>query len=487
MKTPKNYHSNAAPSIALILTTSLLTWPGHAAGLLTNFQQIKRVSMTTIKKEEIGYRTLAPKHGLGIANGKLLIDPFGKEFSQYQNDISFYETPNDSDFLWTDLNLGAASARWVLYREDGAYRYGRQLVAQGQLNNPPATANDQQYFSVNLQDYLPLKNLSADNDYYTMQIISTENAGDVQEEYSRSLRFTHLAQNNFVQTPKTDAYSCSGQPSQYFTRHVRVEMPIMTVLGTSNTPGDGDRDEVYLNVSTLGPGVNSEIWRLPDETGYDDDNYYEAYKHQTVKPGEWSDRDQQGVEHPIISDSWLQHGDVKTIGVMIQEQDNADLKSMKQGVIAAMHGIAAIGNAVGGYGLIVAAAAEGIAAANQFVPDTDGHDVIGFYGLRLENRCGYIQTSWITAPSLNVEGAGSVNIDFVDVATHELFESRLAVLDYGPTTQLPRFYPYGVDYGHFIFTGRSDQFWMQTNGTSGSSYRFLLKASVDLPPPIAIN
>ncbi len=69
----------------------------------------------------------------------------------------------------------------------------------------------------------------------------------------------------------------------------------MTVNQTSNTSGDGDRDELYFKVARLGPGTQSSEKRLPGE-----DDYYEAKNGKTVNSNGWTNRDETHVNNPIF-------------------------------------------------------------------------------------------------------------------------------------------------------------------------------------------
>lgn len=402
-----------------------------------------------------------------MPNGEVKVDQLGKEFQKWESALSYYDTPAHFYVHWGNNHSATDWARWEIYRKANNPQ-GRVVTASGKVQKPPTSPKQNTYFTIKPQEYLPIHNSGDTRTYYLTVTSRIASTGKLVRAKPTALK--HLGKSSQRTPPKADPYACGTDPKQY-ARHVAFEIPQMTVNQTSSTSGDGDRDELYVTVGRLGPGTQSHQVRLPGA-----DDYFEAHKHATVHPGGWTNQDQDVVAHPVAWQGTLRHGETVSLWITGAEQDNGDLKSMKEGVIAAMHGIAAVAGATGGaYGAIVAAAAETIAAGNQFVPDTDDHDFIAFAGLKATNRCGHIQTTWITFPSKSVAGIGTVSNEFVDVSTHNAIESRLAVL-YAPKPGELQLYPYGVDYGGFSYAGSTDEFFWIAKGTSQAKYTFLLRA-----------
>jgi hypothetical protein len=405
-----------------------------------------------------------------LLNGRIEVDPgCASEFPHWTKVLEFYDRPDAICVRWLD-KTPVEWARWELYK-DLPGDAPSQKIASGEVPQP-TLPNPSAKFKIQLKDFLPLHNGGKTNQKYFVKVQSKAKLSDVKPKSASQATLVHKPKGGQPVPPLGNPYSCSGAPAKY-TRQVTLDIPKMTVNQTTSTSGDGDRDELYISIGRLGPGTDTKQTRLPSA-----DDYYEAHNGETVTPGPngWTNKDQAFVNSPVLYKATLGHNQVVDLAVAVQEQDNSDLKDIKAGIITAMHTVAGVAGAVGGYGAIVAAVAEGVAGAAQLIPNTKNHDVIGFVGLRLTNKCGYIQTTWTTFASKSIPGVGTLTNEFVSVGTHDKFESRLAVL-----AAAPSFWPDGVDYKEYEYTGNTDEFFWIANGTSSSKYTFVLRSRVADP------
>ncbi|MFO0632332.1 MAG: hypothetical protein U0168_05730 [Nannocystaceae bacterium] len=397
-----------------------------------------------------------------MVNGKVEVDPgCASEFPHWTSLLEFYDRPARLCVRWID-KTPVEWARWELYKDlPGA---NDAKIASGEV--PAVTLpNSSAQFKITLEGLLPEHNTGTTDQKYFVKVQSKAKLSDAKTKAAARAVLLHKRKAGEPVPPPDNPYDCGSAPDQY-EREVVLDIPRMTVNQTTSTSGDGDRDELYFSIGRLGPGTSSGQKRLPSA-----DDYYEAMNGMTVSPSGWTNKDQDHVAAPKLWQGKLKHNQVVDLTVTAMEQDNSDLKDVKNGLIDAMHAVAAIATAAGGaYGAIVAAAAEAVAGGAQFIPNTAHHDAIAFVAVRLTNKCGHIQTTWTTFESKNVSGIGTLSNEFLDVTTHEDFESRLAVVS---TTN--QFWPNGVDYGAFEYAGTTDEFWWIANGTSSSRYTFLLR------------
>jgi hypothetical protein len=407
-----------------------------------------------------------PSPAVPLLNGRIEVDPgCASEFPQWTQTLEFFDRPDKICVRWSDKSP-VEWARWELYK-DLPGDTPSQKIASGDV--PAVTLpNSSASFKIQLKDFLPLHNGGDTKQKYFVKVQSKVKLSDTKTRSASQATLVHKPKGGQPVPPLGNPYSCNG--GDKYKRQVTVEIKTMTVNQTSNTSGDGDRDELYFSIGRLGPGTATKQSRLPSS-----DDYYEAPNGETVTPGPHgcTNQDQKFVTHPILYKGTLAHNDVVDLAVAAQEQDNSDLKDIKNGIITAMHAVAGVAGAIGGYGAIVAAVAEGIAGAAQLLPNTKNHDFVGFVGVRLTNKCGYIQTTWTTFASKTIPDVGTLTKEFGDVSTHDKFESRLAVL-----AAAPSFWPDGVDYKEYEYTGNSDQFFWIANGTSNSKYTFVLEEHV---------
>ncbi|HWB81631.1 MAG TPA: hypothetical protein VG755_42005 [Nannocystaceae bacterium] len=404
-----------------------------------------------------------PQH---VINGRVEVDPgCASEFPHWTSKLEFYDRPDRVCVRWLDKKP-VGWARWELYKDNPSspndMKIASGLLSSGSLSGTSAS------FQIKLDNLLPLHNGGKSDQKYFVRIQSKLD-DEPKAMSANAATLVHKPKAGEPVPPQANPYSCGSSPDNY-KRKVVLELPKMTVNQTTNTSGDGDRDELYISIGQLGPGTTSKQKRLPSA-----DDYYEAKNGKTVSASGWTNQDETHVASPVLFNGTISHGQVVDLAIAAQEQDNSDLKDAKAGLIDAMHAVAAVATAVGGYGLIVAAVAEGVAGAAQFIPNTKNHDFIGFVGVRLTNKCGRVQTAWTTFESKKISGVGTITNQFLDVTTHDGFESRLAVMAES------QFWPDGVDWGGYEYVGMSDEFWWIANGTSNAKYTFLLRSKM-LPP-----
>ncbi|MBX7083432.1 MAG: hypothetical protein K1X88_29765 [Nannocystaceae bacterium] len=446
-----------AAGLSLLAVESLVVAPAAAHALPT--APLALAQGPTIQPTQGNLPKLPTE---AMTNGKVEVDPgCASEFPQWTDLLKFYDRPNRICVRWLDKSA-VEWARWEVYRDVTGPNDVK--IASGDV--PAATLpNSSAHFQIVLDELLPLHNTGDADQKYFVKVQSKAKASDTATKPSIRATLVHLRKAGEPVKPPGNPYSCPSQPDAY-EREVVLDIPRMTVNQTTSTSGDGDRDELYFSIGRLGPGTSSGQKRLPS-----DDDYYEAHNGHTVGPNGWTNKDQDHVAAPKLWQGKLKHNQVVDLTITAMEQDNSDLKDVKNGLIDAMHAVAAIATAAGGaYGAIVAAAAEAVAGGAQFIPNTTNHDAIAFVAVRLTNKCGNIQTVWTTFESKNISGVGTLSNQFLDVTSHEDFESRLAVVS---TNNL--FWPDGVDYGAFEYAGTSDEFWWVANGTSSSKYTFLLR------------
>lgn len=410
-----------------------------------------------------------------LGGGRTELDLYGKEFVNWQNELSYYDTPNiNASLRWRLVEFQPASAKWELYKK-ASNALGRETIASGSFPSLPDDSTDISYAKLNLANYLPLHNTGTQAQEYFISVFSKPSA-NAQPIESRRTKLIHLPKGQEVVAQPADPYACnSGSGKQ---RRVRLEIPSLTVQKTTSTSGDGDRDELYITRARLGPGDYQGVMpRLPSS-----DDYYEAKIGKTLQTSSssappnfipWTDQDGQFQQHPVVLSLVLQHGATVTVEVNLSEQDNEELDDIKTGLIAGFTGVAGVASAVGGYGHIVAAVATAGAAAATLIPATSFHDHIAAFTVGFKNQCGYIQTTFVADKDWDFGEAGTATMNFLDIQTHQSFNQRLSLL-----ALEDQFWPNGVDWGEFQPTGSDDEIWIQAHGTSQSKYTFRVRAEV---------
>lgn len=404
-----------------------------------------------------------------LLNGIVEIDPQGKEFPLWLTSHSFYETPLSIDARWTQNNTGTDHAKWVLI--DTA---NKKTVASGTvkaLTQPNGTAK----FDLDLAKYLPKYNEGKSDLVYELRVYSADPSFASGERPSAHATLTHKHRSSRRSAPAEDPYKCSYSANGY-RRVVSLAIPEMTVHSTTNTQGENS-DELYFQVARLGPKTASGQMRLPSAH----DNY-RAATGATVDVYSWKNENQQGVAAPIMWAGELRHGETVTLVVNALEDDWDNLKDIKDGVILAMEAVATIAGSMNNpYAAIVAAAAGVVASVNEgFVPDIDGEDFIGSFGVQFTNRCGWIQSSWVTYDNATIAGQG-VSSSFLDVSTHASLPARLTAMYAEDPKTKSGFSPTGWDYGEYTAVGPADVFFWRANGTSGSNYTFVVAGQTAMP------
>jgi hypothetical protein len=402
-----------------------------------------------------------PRRGptLNINGAVKITKECSPEFQSWVSALSFYERPFQICARWSNKQT-VKWARWHLIKKgiNGA----KDIEIASKVIPSDIVALSSTDFLLDLKAFLPQFNTGSVAQDYLVKVSSMKEGGTT-ELWSTAGKLTQLPKAGEPVPAKVDPYTCA--PGKY-ARDVYLEVPQMTVNDTTSTAGDaggGGRDELYFSISRLGPGTDSRQVRLPYI-----DNYYEAMNGATVKENGWTDKDQKHRTNPQLYGGTIEHGKTMTLAVRIGEQDNGDLKSIKSGIKQALDGIAEIAKEIPGWGTIVAAVAKVGSAAAGNLPDTDGDDVIAFATVQVTNKCGNLQTTWVTFASKSFAGAGTISNDFLDVETQSSVEARLVVLNTAPQG----FY---TDYGPFTWVGVEDQFWWIAHGTSGAAYTFLVK------------
>ncbi len=197
---------------------------------------------------------------------------------------------------------------------------------------------------------------------------------------------------------------------------VEVEMKglLATQITEERGPGN-DRDETYLAISGQTPQGAPDM-RLP--LGKDNDDYYEFtnYTQRTDEPTDvWTNLDQRDVGYPRIWNGKLLVGQTAYFQVMVMEQDNKDLKRIRE---AAMYGCDLIPTS----GLPTGGADGGTSSATGMdgglsgrdaqvagckwlagqIPDKTQDDVIGTFQVTVKNEDGELKvdTLPVTLPGI---------------------------------------------------------------------------------------
>jgi hypothetical protein len=385
------------------------------------------------------------------------------EFVSWVTSLSFYERPYEICARWQNKQ-SVKWARWHLIKKglNGA----KDVEIASKVISTSVIAQGASDFVIDLKPHLPQFNTGSVAQDYLVRVSSIAENGTT-ELWSSAGKLTQMPKAGEPVPAKVDPYTCA--PGKY-PRDVYFEIPQMTVNQTSSTAGDAGadgRDELYISISRLGPGTDSRQVRLP----YLDD-YYEAHNGATVFDSGWTNKDQKHRTNPQLYGGTIEHGKTMTLAVRIGEQDNGDLKNIKNGIKEALDGIADIAKEIPGWGTLVAAVAKVGSAAASNLPDTDGDDVVAFATVQVTNKCGNVQTTWVTFASKSFSGAGTISNDFLDVDTQSSVEARLVVLNSSP----PGFY---TEYAPFSWAGTGDEFWWVAHGTSGSAYTFLVRERVE--------
>lgn len=411
------------------------------------------------------------------APGDVYLDPNGSD--EFPLSWSYYAflNPGVWTFDWININWLSESTSWILYQETpgAGGRPFRSVLATGSLNGVGTGQGER--FTIDMRQHLPETNTTGDDQRYFLTVRS-ERQGSSRTFEAEPVTLIHQTPQTYQQAQQnpdlvmTPEKACNSRTAHRKSRRMWLRSFDMLVLDTSSTSGDGSRDEVYFQVSTLGPGTEMSFKRLPSP-----DDYYEAHNGAEVNRFDWTNQDEKYIENPLFTSVTLEHGEVHTVNIVIREQDNADLKSIRDAYEEIWNAIGDIASVIPGVGEIIKTATDAIKAAGAVIPDTDGHDTIGSFGVRFENTCGYIRTVWLAPKEVSVDG-GKVRGNFIDVDTHASFDSRLMMMNAAISDTNPMFYPFGFNYGEYTWTGNQDDVWFDTRGTSGSRYRFRLTSRV---------
>jgi hypothetical protein len=178
---------------------------------------------------------------------------------------------------------------------------------------------------------------------------------------------------------------------------------------------DGNpRDEVYMYVSGKTPVGDYRKPRLPRE-----DDYYEFWSGTRSEIQGWTNKDQQRQGPPILWKGKLAEGQVADFHVEVAEQDNKDLKRIKE----AINKIMPIFQDVNNNNKIVDARVIKIAEQIlNVLPAPDGDDIIGDFVVSIKNEAGHLVSSWKAVRHCEIVVQGGAEKSFGDGA--EFFRCR---------------------------------------------------------------
>lgn len=403
-----------------------------------------------------------------IVNGTALVGTScAPEFPDYDHSVSFFERPTSICVRWENREP-VASAVWELWKDkpDAA----DQKIATGNLPASSLSGGTHSTFNISLSS-LPKFNETSKNQRYYVKIISKKNARDTNTLSSGRGLLIHKPKSQQPQPQPDNPYVCNPSPDKY-VRTVQLMIPKMTVNQTTSTSGDGDRDELYFKVDRLGPGTDHGAKRLPG-----DDDYYEAYQGKTSDK-KWTNQDEEKVARPSLWQGKIKHGQKILLGITAMEQDNSNLADIRNSLIDAFNQVVQTAlHTNNSYGAIVAAVAAALLAGSSLIPQTRGHDFVGYVGVQLENRCGNVRLVWTTFKEWKVGGIGTLRNDFPD-SNFQSLESRLVVHSLPPSGFQN---PAGVDWGDYQHKKLKDAFTWRANGSSGSQYTFTLQSRLFTP------
>ncbi|MDC0671229.1 hypothetical protein [Nannocystis radixulma] len=403
---------------------------------------------------------------LQLVNGHALVGTrCSGEFPDYDHTMKFFARPSSICVRWDDRDP-VASATWELWKDKPGP--ADEKIGSGTLPTAVLTGGTHSTFDVSLAA-LPQYNETDTSQKYFVKVISKRTADATNTQVSVRGTLVHQPKSAEPKPQPADPYVCSPSPDKH-VRMVALTMPKMTVNQTTSTAGDGDRDELYIKVDRKGPGEDTGARRLPAL-----DDYYEAKQSETFTTT-WTNKDQKNVGRPNLWTGKLKHNEKVTLAITAMEQDNAELGEIRNSLIEALREVekAAL-ETNNSYGAIVGAVAAGLLVGASLIPRTNGHDFIGFVGLRLENQCGHIRTAWVTFRQWKVDGVGTLRNDLISTADHESYESRLVVHSL-PVSGFQK--EGGIDWGDFKPVGLKDTFWWQTGGSSSSGYTFTLQSKL---------
>jgi len=398
-----------------------------------------------------------------LLNGKVEVDPVGKEFVAWYDRLEFEEAPLHLDARWSENNAATKLANWQIHEVVG----GKNVwVASGEVR-PIKTVDGMMTFDLEPAALIPKYNTSAKNRVYLLRVYSEDvDVSGLRPSLAAKLIHKPKGSNTI---PPEDPFSC-GYSADKYERAVSITAPFVTVHNTSNTAGDNNgQDELEFRIAQWGPGVYTHDYTLPEG--------------ETVNVYTWHDDDDKSLATPTFLFTNLKHGESTTVTVLATERDNGNLKAMKDFIIAGHQVVSVVGKAIGGWGVVVGAAADGVIAANElFAPDTDSNDYVGHFTVVFENRCGRIKSTWYTLGTGSL-GGEIVSGKFPDPSTHPgvaEFDGR-SVSMYKSKDDNSMFSPGGWDYGDYSPVGADDAFHWVTKGTSGLHYTFVLLAQTNFP------
>lgn len=400
--------------------------------------------------------------------GKLRIEEGSGEFYQQLTSINFHETPTVK-FIWTENERPLQAAEWRLFTKGkflGSKKDVNIPLASGTINNIVTAPAGRSYFSVDLKDHLTKDHLEHHKDFWIQ--IYGQNEG--QEHFSMVTNAVGARWLGDRKPPEPiNPYACSAAAGTH-SRNVELSIPTMRVNSTSTTNGDGGRDEFYLNVAQNGPNSILDRRKFPPQLG----NYYAAKPGRTYNENLWIDKredDDYKVAHPVLWRGHLSHGEKVEFMVRLQEQDNGDISDIINTSTSIVDALGQAGSSIGGQeGAIIGAVSQSINLLLDKVPLNSKHDAVGDLAINLENRCGYIKTFWSTT----AKNSGGRSASFQDTVSHLNAVIRMKALDDGTRQTL-----FGdFDFQEYDYVDTQDEFFYHANGTSNSSYSFLLRAKV---------
>ena len=400
--------------------------------------------------------------------GKLRIEDGYGEFRQQLTSLDFHET-SDVKLVWSENGKPFQAAEWRLFTRGKFLGSKNEMdipLASGKIDHIVTDPNGRSSFNLKLKDYLTKGHLELYKDFW-IQIYGQIESDDQFYMATNAVGFHWLGERKPPEP--INPYTCNAAAGSH-SRNVELSIPTMRVNRTSNTNGDGGRDELYLNVAQTGPGSHLDARIFPPQR----DNYYTAKPGRTYGENLWIDKredDNYKVSHPVLWRGHLSHGEKVNFVVRLQEQDNADITSIIKASTTVVDALGQVGQSVGGeWGAIIGGIGQSVNSIIGLIPLNSKHDYVGELVINAENQCGYIKTVWATVAN----NSGGMSASFQDTVSHQNAVVRMKALDDG--TRKTLFGDY--DFQEYDYVGTQDEFFYHANGTSNSSYSFLLRSRV---------
>lgn len=183
----------------------------------------------------------------------------------------------------------------------------------------------------------------------------------------------------------------------------------------SDRPSGGlgnSRDEVFVQVQASTPTGQYPV-RLPRRPDNEDYYGFSTYTNATTDVSTWLDRDNAYMGKPMIYSGMLADGQSVQFLVTLLEQDNKSLGTIREATQATLSGLS--GLSLGSStptGAIVKAALATASGLAALIPNNNAGDVIGGFTVRITNKAGVLERTWIPLDKVTVEkGTASTAMD----------------------------------------------------------------------------